>query len=228
MAASSSGLEGPSGSDVWLESCRRAAQGLRDVLREHPTSAQRVIETGKVGEGGDRTLVIDRLAEDQVFGELERLHGLIREFNARLLEAKDRAAEALSVKAIDTVLAESINRASLRPIDADGIGARAREAREAAVRARRDAANHLRHSITAWKSSYRAIEKQLSTDEKSVARAMASRVKPMAAPPALKALKPPARPMHEKPPPPIADAGGALDHSGRGRGGGVPGQPAQA
>ncbi len=143
--------------------------------------------------------------ETALHTELERLHGLIREFNARLLEAKDRAGEALSVKAIDTVLAESINRATLRPIDADGIGARAREAREAAVRARRDAANHLRHSITAWKSSYRAIEKQLSTDEKSVARAMASRVKPMAAPPALKALKPPARAMHEKPPPPIAD-----------------------
>ncbi|MEI2702667.1 MAG: inositol monophosphatase family protein [Baekduia sp.] len=74
MAASSSGLEGLSGSEVWLDSCRRAAQGLRDVLREHPTSAQRVVETGTVGEGGDRTLVIDRLAEDQVFGELQRLH----------------------------------------------------------------------------------------------------------------------------------------------------------
>ena len=31
-------------------------------------------ETGSVGEGGDRTLVIDQQAEDGVFAELERLH----------------------------------------------------------------------------------------------------------------------------------------------------------
>ena len=58
----------------WLGACRAAAEGLRDVLRAHPTSAQRVIETGERGEGGDRTLVIDREAEDAVFGQLERLH----------------------------------------------------------------------------------------------------------------------------------------------------------
>jgi myo-inositol-1(or 4)-monophosphatase len=58
----------------WLGACRRAAQGLRDVLAEHPTSRERVIETGERGEGGDCTLVIDAEAEDAVFGELERLH----------------------------------------------------------------------------------------------------------------------------------------------------------
>src|SRR5918912_1231780 len=58
----------------WLGACRRAAQGLRAVLREHPTSVQRVVETGERGGGGDRTLVIDAAAEDAVFSELERLH----------------------------------------------------------------------------------------------------------------------------------------------------------
>jgi len=58
----------------WLGACRRAAEGLRDVLAEHPTSRERVIETGKRGKGGDCTLVIDAEAEDAVFGELERLH----------------------------------------------------------------------------------------------------------------------------------------------------------
>jgi myo-inositol-1(or 4)-monophosphatase len=58
----------------WLGACRRAAQGLRDVLDEHPTSRERVIETGERGKGGDCTLVIDAEAEDAVFGELERLH----------------------------------------------------------------------------------------------------------------------------------------------------------
>src|SRR4051812_32024350 len=58
----------------WLGACRRAAAGLRAVLSEHPTSQERVMETGSTGGGGDRTLVIDALAEARVFTELERLH----------------------------------------------------------------------------------------------------------------------------------------------------------
>src|SRR5919112_392723 len=50
----------------WLGACRHAADGLRAVLREHPTSTQRVVETGERGEGGDLTLVIDAAAEDAV------------------------------------------------------------------------------------------------------------------------------------------------------------------
>src|ERR671934_2140594 len=57
----------------WLGAGRRAAQGLQDVLVDHPTSRERVIETGERGEGGDRTLVIDAAAEDAVFGQLDRL-----------------------------------------------------------------------------------------------------------------------------------------------------------
>ncbi|MES1193815.1 MAG: inositol monophosphatase family protein [Solirubrobacterales bacterium] len=58
----------------WLGACRSAAQGLRAVLREHPTSRERVIETGETGEGGDRTLVIDAEAEEHVFSALQHLH----------------------------------------------------------------------------------------------------------------------------------------------------------
>jgi myo-inositol-1(or 4)-monophosphatase len=58
----------------WLGACRGAAQGLKDVLAAHPTSRERVIETGERGEGGDRTLVIDAAAEDAVFGQLDRLY----------------------------------------------------------------------------------------------------------------------------------------------------------
>ena len=58
----------------WLGACRRAADGLRDVLERHPTSADRCVETGDRGGGGDLTLVIDAEAEDVVFAELERLH----------------------------------------------------------------------------------------------------------------------------------------------------------
>lgn len=58
----------------WLGASRRATEELRRVLREHPTSRERVEETGTRGEGGDDTLVIDEQAEDAVFRELERLH----------------------------------------------------------------------------------------------------------------------------------------------------------
>lgn len=58
----------------WLGAARRSAEALRTILRERPTTAQRALETGTRGEGGDRTLLIDAAAEDAVFAELQRLH----------------------------------------------------------------------------------------------------------------------------------------------------------
>jgi myo-inositol-1(or 4)-monophosphatase len=58
----------------WLGAARRAAAALRVMLAERPTTAERVLETGTRGSGGDRTLEIDALAEDAVFAELERLY----------------------------------------------------------------------------------------------------------------------------------------------------------
>jgi len=59
-----------------------AVVGLREVLRESPTSRERVIETGTRGGGGDRTLVIDQQAEDIVFEQLDRLHDAGARFTA--------------------------------------------------------------------------------------------------------------------------------------------------
>src|SRR5215217_6409584 len=58
----------------WLGSARRAAQALADILAASPTTAERVVETGERGKGGDRTLEIDAAAERAVFAELDRLH----------------------------------------------------------------------------------------------------------------------------------------------------------
>ncbi|HWM10564.1 MAG TPA: inositol monophosphatase family protein [Solirubrobacteraceae bacterium] len=58
----------------WLGAARRATAAQRSMLAERRTTAQRVIETGTRGEGGDRTLEIDALAEDAVFAELAALH----------------------------------------------------------------------------------------------------------------------------------------------------------
>jgi myo-inositol-1(or 4)-monophosphatase len=66
----------------WLGASRRAAAGMRTMLAEHPTIAERVVETGTRGEGGDRTLEIDAAAEEIVFRELEALHDAGARFTA--------------------------------------------------------------------------------------------------------------------------------------------------
>jgi myo-inositol-1(or 4)-monophosphatase len=57
----------------WLGVCRRAASGLSEMLAGAPTTAERAVETGTRGSGGDRTLVIDRSAETLVLSELDAL-----------------------------------------------------------------------------------------------------------------------------------------------------------
>jgi myo-inositol-1(or 4)-monophosphatase len=56
----------------WPGICRRIAAAQRPIFAEVRTREERTVYEG-VGEGGDRTLVIDRRAEDAVFAELEQL-----------------------------------------------------------------------------------------------------------------------------------------------------------
>ncbi len=65
----------------WLEACRRMADGMREELAAAPGIAERTVYEG-VGEGGDRTLELDRRSEDIVFAELESLHSLGLDFRA--------------------------------------------------------------------------------------------------------------------------------------------------
>jgi myo-inositol-1(or 4)-monophosphatase len=64
----------PASSPDWLGAARRAASALRAMLATRTTVAERVIETGTRGEGGDKTLEIDALAEDAVLAELSLLY----------------------------------------------------------------------------------------------------------------------------------------------------------
>lgn len=56
----------------WLGICRRIVAAQRKVFEQTPGIEARTQYEG-VGEGGDRSLVIDRRCEDVVFAELERL-----------------------------------------------------------------------------------------------------------------------------------------------------------
>lgn len=56
----------------WPAICRRIVAAQRPIFAEAVTSEERTVYEG-IGEGGDRTLVIDRRCEDVVFAELEKL-----------------------------------------------------------------------------------------------------------------------------------------------------------
>ncbi len=56
----------------WPAICRRIVAAQRPIFDEAKTREERTVYEG-IGEGGDRTLVIDRRAEDVVFAELEQL-----------------------------------------------------------------------------------------------------------------------------------------------------------
>jgi myo-inositol-1(or 4)-monophosphatase len=71
---------GPS-DEQWMGACSRAVEAQRRIFAEHQGIEARTQYEG-VGEGGDRTLVIDRLCEDAIFDELQRLHAEGHEFTA--------------------------------------------------------------------------------------------------------------------------------------------------
>jgi myo-inositol-1(or 4)-monophosphatase len=56
----------------WLGICRRVVTAQREIFAAAPSSEERTVYEG-VGEGGDRTLAIDRRCEDVVFAELDSL-----------------------------------------------------------------------------------------------------------------------------------------------------------
>jgi len=65
----------------WLAALRRVTAAQRELLAADRTIAGRTEYEG-VGEGGDRSLVLDRRSEDIVFGELERMAAAGASFRA--------------------------------------------------------------------------------------------------------------------------------------------------
>ena len=66
----------------WLELSARCAASLGELLAATPQRDDRVAETGTIGAGGDRTLVIDEQAEEIVFAELKKLSDAGARFTA--------------------------------------------------------------------------------------------------------------------------------------------------
>ena len=74
-------MTGSEGAPDWLAACRRITLRMVEMFAAHPSTAQRAVETGR-GEGGDEALVIDRLAEQIVFDELDAIHAAGHRFGA--------------------------------------------------------------------------------------------------------------------------------------------------
>lgn len=70
----------PTGEE-WFDACRRIVSAQRELFARTQGIAARTEYSG-VGEGGDRSLVIDRQSEDIAFTELQRLHEAGAEFTA--------------------------------------------------------------------------------------------------------------------------------------------------
>jgi myo-inositol-1(or 4)-monophosphatase len=67
--------------DAWFDACRRMVAAQRELFARTDGIANRTEYAG-VGEGGDRSLVIDRQAEDIVFAELDAAHAAGIDFTA--------------------------------------------------------------------------------------------------------------------------------------------------
>ncbi len=67
--------------EAWLGACRRMVAAQAELYDRNRTIGSRTEYAGR-GEGGDRSLVIDREAEQIVFGELEALHDAGARFTA--------------------------------------------------------------------------------------------------------------------------------------------------
>jgi myo-inositol-1(or 4)-monophosphatase len=69
------------GFEAWAKAVRSMVAAQDELFARTSTIGERTVYEG-VGEGGDRSLAIDRRAEDSVFAELERLHADGAQFTA--------------------------------------------------------------------------------------------------------------------------------------------------
>jgi myo-inositol-1(or 4)-monophosphatase len=100
----------------WLSACRRMVAAQRELFAAQRGIAKRTVYAG-VGEGGDRTLAIDRRCEDIVFAELERLHAEGHQFTA-ISEERGEVAfgdPGAPVRAIVDPLDGSLNARRMLP-----------------------------------------------------------------------------------------------------------------
>jgi len=72
-------VTGTATTEEWLGAFRRAVEAQKRIFADHTGIEARTRYEG-IGEGGDNTLVIDRLCEDAIFAELERIHADGHEF----------------------------------------------------------------------------------------------------------------------------------------------------
>ena len=100
----------------WLSACRRMVAAQRELFAQQRSIAARTVYAG-IGEGGDRTLAIDRQCEDIVFAELARLHAEGHQFRAISEERGEVAfgASGSPLSAIVDPLDGSLNARRMLP-----------------------------------------------------------------------------------------------------------------
>jgi myo-inositol-1(or 4)-monophosphatase len=92
----------------WTVACRRMVAAIKSGFEPYPTFAERSVGTGQ-GAGGDFTLVIDTVAEDAVFAELEGIAAGGAEFSALSEERGDVSFGSEAVRVIVDPIDGSLN-----------------------------------------------------------------------------------------------------------------------
>jgi myo-inositol-1(or 4)-monophosphatase len=92
----------------WPAACARMVETIKREFEAFPTFAERSVGTGQ-GAGGDFTLVIDEVAEDAVFAELEALAATGAEFYAISEERGEVEFGSRAVKIVVDPIDGSLN-----------------------------------------------------------------------------------------------------------------------
>lgn len=130
----------------------------------------------------DVTRLETALAQEEsgLHTELAKLSTVAAEIQRRVSDAAALVSQAEALGTSDAALSAKLRELAPRPMDADATLARAREARNLAVKARREANDQLKQQLTAWKSELTRLAMKVQQEEKEAhrlsehARAMAA------------------------------------------------------
>lgn len=118
--------------------------------------------------------------ESGLHTELAKLGAVAAEIARRVHEAGAKVSEAEALGTFDPALSTKLRALAPPPLDADAARAKARQAREGAVKARRDANDQLKQQLSTWKSELTRLAMRVQPEEKAAeqllehARAMAA------------------------------------------------------
>lgn len=108
--------------------------------------------------------------ESQLHTELAKLGTVAAEIQRRVKEAGALVSQAEALGTLEPALAAKLRGLAPPALDGEGPLAKARQAREGAVKARRDANDQLKQRLSAWKTELTRLTAAVQEEEKAAGR----------------------------------------------------------